>query len=161
MKMYVFGGDGHMVSEIRGFGAEKSGQRPEGSQDVNCELIEAMHAAVPELVRDAASCRMHELAAQKALLLAHAERDELKKRCDDADHLEYQLKEARDEIAKLEADAERYKAAAQAWVDRDVAREQLLHSLKPRCQAQVGGNRRGDPCPCDIALPCPIHKDAP
>lgn len=68
MNEYVFAADGHMVSDqgdhdedapaglvqrIRGYGAEKSGRRPEGAQDANIALIVAAVNALPKLIESA------------------------------------------------------------------------------------------------------------
>jgi hypothetical protein len=61
MDMYIFGGDGHMVAsncptedrwQVRGAGAEGSGQRPAGSQDANAEFIAKAREDVPALVAE-------------------------------------------------------------------------------------------------------------
>lgn len=50
MDMYVLGGDGHFVAEVRGFGAEVSGQRPEGTQRANARGIATLRNVAPELL---------------------------------------------------------------------------------------------------------------
>lgn len=61
MDMYIFGGDGHMVAsncptedawQVRGFGAEKAGQRPEGSQDANAAFIASAREDIPQLIAE-------------------------------------------------------------------------------------------------------------
>lgn len=50
MDVYVLGGDGHFVAEVRGFGAEVSGQRPEGTQQANARGIATLRNVAPELL---------------------------------------------------------------------------------------------------------------
>jgi hypothetical protein len=61
MDMYIFGGDGHMIAsncpmedtwQVRGAGAEGSGQRPEGSQDANAAFIAAAREDIPRLIAE-------------------------------------------------------------------------------------------------------------
>ncbi len=45
---YVYGGDTSPIVEIRGFGAEASGKRPDGSQESNATFIATARTALPE-----------------------------------------------------------------------------------------------------------------
>lgn len=54
MQMFIFGPDDHMVMEVRGYGAEKAGQRPAGTQEANIEYVTAVvNALAPGGVLDA------------------------------------------------------------------------------------------------------------
>lgn len=48
--IYVFGGDGNMVCEMRGHGSESAGYRPDGEHRKSQELIAAARNALPALI---------------------------------------------------------------------------------------------------------------